>query len=36
MTEDEPASGGRVSIWHYADGRSVQFDHKHRVLSVQR
>ena len=36
MVEDEPASGGRVSIWRYADGRSVQFDHKHHVLEVQR
>jgi hypothetical protein len=36
MVEDEPAEGGRISIWRYADGRSVQFDHKHRVLAVQR
>jgi hypothetical protein len=36
MVEDEPASGGRVSIWRYADGRIVQFDHKHNVLGVQR
>jgi hypothetical protein len=36
MIEDEPASGGRVSTWRYSDGRSIQFDHKHRVLSVQR
>jgi hypothetical protein len=36
MIEDEPATGGRISTWRYADGRSVQFDHKHRVLSVQR
>ncbi len=36
MIEDEPASGGPISIWRYADGRSVQFDHKHRVSSVQR
>ena len=34
--EDEPAKGGRISIWRYADGRSVQFDHEHRVLAVQR
>ena len=36
MVADEPATGGRVSNWRYADGRSVQFDHKHRVLAVQR
>jgi hypothetical protein len=32
--EDEPRSG-RVSIWHYADGRVVKFNVKHRVLAVQ-
>ena len=36
MVYDEPAEGGPVSLWRYADGRSVQFDHKHRVLEVQR
>jgi hypothetical protein len=36
MVDDEPAEGGRVSVWRYADGRSVQFDHKHRVLGIQR
>ena len=36
VSEDEPANGGRVSMWRYADGRIVQFDHKHRVLGVQR
>jgi hypothetical protein len=36
MVDDEPAEGGRVSIWRYADGRIVQFDHKHNVLAVQR
>ena len=36
MVSDEPAEGGRVSNWRYADGRTVQFDHKHRVLSAQR
>jgi hypothetical protein len=34
--EDEPGKGSRVSIWRYADGRSVQFDNKQRVLGVQR
>jgi len=36
MIEDEPGVGGRVMNWRYADGRTVQFDHKHRVLGVQR
>ena len=36
MVDDEPAEGGRVSSWRYADGRTVQFDHTHRVVSVQR
>ena len=36
MVDDEPAEGGRVSNWRYADGRIVQFDHKHLVLGVQR
>jgi hypothetical protein len=36
MVDDEPAEGGRISVWRYADGRSVQFDHKHHVLEVQR
>lgn len=36
MVADEPATGGRVSNWRYAGGRSVQFDNKHRVLAVQR
>jgi hypothetical protein len=36
MVDDEPAEGGRTSVWRYADGRSVQFDHKHHVLEVQR
>ncbi len=36
MVDDEPAEGGRVSNWRYADGRIVQFDHKHHVLKVQR
>ena len=36
MVDDEPAEGGRVSLWRYADGRSVQFDHQHHVVEVQR
>ena len=36
MVDDEPSEGGRVSLWRYADGRSVLFGHKHRVLELQR
>lgn len=36
MIEDEPGVGGRVMNWRYADGRTVQFDHKHKVLGVLR
>ena len=36
MVDDEPAEGGRVSLWRYADGRSVKFDHQYHVLEVQR
>lgn len=34
MIDDEPAEGGRISIWRYAYGRSVQFDHKHYVTEI--
>ena len=27
---------GRIEIWRYGDGRSVQFSNKHRVLVVDR
>jgi hypothetical protein len=36
MVDDEPAEGGRVSVWRFADGRLVQFDHKHRVSEIRR
>jgi len=36
MVADEPAEGGPVSIWRYADGRIVQFDHQHHVFGIQR
>jgi len=36
MVADEPAEGGPTSVWRYADGRSVQFDHLHHVVEVQR
>ena len=35
ILQDEPRSG-RVEIWQYADGRVVQVNSKHRVISVQR
>ena len=35
MIQDEPRSG-RVEIWQYGEGRSVQFNNKQRVMSVQR
>lgn len=35
MVDDEPTEGGRVSLWRYAEGRSVQFDHKHHVMEIQ-
>jgi hypothetical protein len=36
MVTDEPATGGRITTWRYADGRLLQFDHGHRLLGVQR
>lgn len=33
--QDEPREG-RIEIWRYAHGRSVQFSNKHRVSAVQR
>ena len=35
IEQDEPRDG-RIEIWHYGDGRFVQFSNKHRVLVVQR
>jgi hypothetical protein len=35
-TEEDELRKGRIEIWRYADGRSVQFNQKHRVLTVQR
>lgn len=34
--QDEPEMGGPISIWRYANGTSVQFDRRHRVLEIQR
>jgi hypothetical protein len=36
MVDDEPAEGGRVSTWRYADGRTILFANKHRVLEIRR
>jgi len=33
--EDEQRQG-RIEIWRYGESRSVQFNHKHRVIAVQR
>ena len=33
IVQDEPP-GGRVEIWRYKDGRSVQIDRKQRVVAV--
>jgi hypothetical protein len=35
IEQDEPRDG-RIEIWHYSDGKFVQFSNKHRVLVVQR
>jgi hypothetical protein len=35
IVQDEPMNGG-VDIWRYADGRSIRFSKRHRVLAVQR
>jgi len=35
VIQDEPPNG-RVEIWEYANGRSVRFNNKERVLSVLR
>jgi hypothetical protein len=34
IIQDEPPSG-RVDIWRYKDGRSVQINRRHRVVAVQ-
>ena len=36
VLHEEPGSGGRVSVWRYAGGTSLQLDNKHRVLGVRR
>ena len=33
--EDEQRQG-RIEIWRYGESRSVEFNHKHRVIAVQR
>jgi hypothetical protein len=34
-TQDEPREG-RIEIWRYGETKSVQFNHKQRVVAVQR
>ena len=33
--QEEPGNGPRVEVWSYGDSRSVRFDRKGRVSSVQ-
>jgi hypothetical protein len=35
-TSQEEPRDGRIEIWRYADGRSVQFSNKQLVLLVDR
>jgi len=35
IVQDEPVTG-RIDIWQYRDGRTVQFNNKHRVVALQR
>ena len=35
-TDHDERKEGLVHIWRYADGRSVEFSHKQRVLTVRR
>jgi hypothetical protein len=35
IIQDEPIDG-RIEIWRYGDSRSVQMNHKRRVVAVQR
>ena len=36
MVSDEPAEGGPISVWRYANGTTLQFDHTHHVSVLQR
>jgi hypothetical protein len=33
---EEPGDGGRAEVWAYGSDRSVRFDHKSRVIAVQK
>jgi hypothetical protein len=33
---EESGRIGRTETWHYGDDRSVRFNHKRRVVAVQR
>ena len=35
-TDQDERKEGRIEIWRYADGRSVEFNHKQRVSAVPR
>ena len=33
---EEPGAGGRSEVWAYGSDRSVRFDHRSRVIAVQK
>jgi hypothetical protein len=35
-TFEEELKEGRTELWRYGDNRSVRFNHKRRVLAVER
>jgi len=35
-TDQDERKEGRIEIWRYADGRSIEFNHKQRVSAVPR
>jgi hypothetical protein len=35
IIQEEPGEGGRFEVWSYGESRSVRFDRKRRVASVQ-
>ena len=36
IIQEEPGEGSRFEVWSYGDSRSVRFDRKRRVSSVQK
>ena len=35
IIQEEPGEGSRFEVWSYGDSRSVRFDRKRRVSSIQ-